>query len=153
MRQHILFLTLLTVTLTGCQTPLQGPEADLHAIATPDPVRQDAHFLPKSPPGPTPDQGQFRAWVPRDVSPNGDISEGHWLIISTTPPAVEMVEPARPMPRAPKLHIAPKPAAPSAPQVPVQPQAIPQVTPTPMLPTGALRGSQTPPLRSLLGGQ
>jgi hypothetical protein len=81
--------------------------------------------------------------VPRQVQPNGDTVEGHWLTFSLTPPAEEKLEPVKPMPRAPKAHFNAKPTVPAGPQVPnVTPQlGIPQatapvLTPTPVLPSG-----------------
>src|SRR5256886_4826713 len=75
-----LCLLLAGVSLTACTAPLQGPEADLHAIATPDPVPQVVRPVPQPAPGPPPAQGHFRAWVPRQVQPNGDTVEGHWIM-------------------------------------------------------------------------
>jgi hypothetical protein len=142
MTRHLALLALGALTLAACSAPLQGAEADLHAIATPDPVPQIVRAVPQPPPGPTPGQGQFRAWVPRDVAPSGDIIDGHWLTISATPPPVEVLEPVTPMPRAPKPHL----GAPSRPerqqasvQVPVQPQAAGHV---PLLPSPAFQGLQ-----------
>jgi len=112
MTRRLSLLALGGLALAACSAPLQGSEADLHAIATPDPVPQVVRAAPQPPPGPTPVHGQFRAWVPRDVAPSGDIIEGHWLTISATPPPVEVLEPAMPMPRAPRgiLGQKPKPA-------------------------------------------
>ncbi len=149
---HLLTLVLLTGALTACTAPLQGPEADLHAIATPDPVPQVVRTVPQPAPGPSPEQGHFRAWVPRQVQPNGDEVDGHWMTVSPTPPPTETLEPVKPMPRAPKTVVGAKPSAPPQPQGPAQPQMVPQATPTPVLPTGLLRGGQPSPLRSILGG-
>jgi len=142
MIRRLLFLACGPFVLVACTAPLQGSEADLHAIATPDPVPQVVRPVPKPPPGPTPEQGQFRAWVPRQVSANGDIIDGHWVTVSTTPPPVEVLEPATPMPRAPKPHLgaptrADRPQAPV--QVPAQPQAAGQI---PLLQSPALQGLQ-----------
>jgi hypothetical protein len=153
MRQRLLLFALALSTCTACTRPLQGPAADLHAIATPDPVAQSSRALPQPLPGPTPEQGSFRAWVPPQTSANGDQVQGHWLVISNTPPALETTEPAKPMPRAPKTHFGAKSPAQAPPQMPAQPQPVPPATPTPVLPTGLLRGSQAAPQRSILGGQ
>jgi hypothetical protein len=155
--QHFHTLVLLLAAFTACTAPLQGPEADLHAIATPDPVPQVVRPVPQPAPGPTPAQGHFRAWVPPQVQANGDTVEGHWIIVSTTPPAVEVLEPAPPMPRAPHPHLGGKQPAPQAPQVPVSQVPLP----TPVLPSGLvapdgqgmLRVPRVSPLRQTLGGQ
>ena len=143
MTRRLLILALGTLSLMACTAPLQGPEADLHAIATPDPVPQVVRTVPTPPPGPTPEQGQFRAWVPREVAPNGDSIEGHWITVSTTPPVVEVLEPVNPIPRAPKPHLGAtgRMERPQSP-VQVQPQASGQA---PVLPA-------TPSLSGLPGG-
>ena len=154
---HLRTLVLLTGALTACTAPLQGPEADLHAMATPDPVPQVVRPVPQPAPGPIPAQGHFRAWVPPQVHPNGDTVEGHWIIVSTTPPAVEVLEPATPMPRAPHSHLGVKPPAPQSPQVPISQMPLP----TPVMPSGLvspdgqglLRAPRVSPLRPTLGGQ
>ena len=149
----IMLVVLSLCSLTACSAPLQGPEADLHAIATPDPVsdvvRRVSPPAPPSVPGPTPAQGQFRAWVPREVAPNGDITEGHWVTVSATPPAVEVVEPAQPMPRAPKTVFGVKPTPLAPPQPPVlAPTTVPQATSQPMLPSSFFSQHGQTPLRS-----
>src|SRR5436853_5157133 len=96
---HAALCLVAVLSLAACTAPLQGPEADLHTIATPDLIPQVVRPVPQPAPGPTPEQGHFRAWVPREVAPNGDIIEGHWITVSTTPPALEVLEPATPMPR------------------------------------------------------
>jgi hypothetical protein len=132
-----LLLTILLLSCTACTPPLQGPEADLHAIATPDPVPQAVCTVPppapQPAPGPTPGVGRWRAWVPRQVQPNGDVTEGHWLDLGLDPPIVEVLEPVTPMPRAPKTHLGAKPTA--APSTASAPGAHAS-TPTPVLPSG-----------------
>ena len=129
MTRRLLLLTLGTLFLLACTAPLQGPEADLHAIATPDPVppavvraERPQQPVPQPAPGLTPEHGQFRAWIPKQVQPNGDEIQGHWLLISATPPPVEVLEPVTPMPRAPRTHFGtpgrpdrPQPSAPGLP--------------------------------------
>ena len=108
-------------------------------------------------PGPTPEQGHFRAWVPREVAPNGDMIDGHWITVSTTPPALEVLEPMQPMPRAPKTHVGAK----SPTQSPAQTPTSQATLPTPLLPSGllphdgqgTLRTPRMPLPRALLGGQ
>ena len=78
-RHPLLTLLLATLPLTACTAALTGPEADLHAIATPDPVPHAVRPAPHPAPGPTPGTGRWRAWVPRQVQPTGDVTEGHWL--------------------------------------------------------------------------
>src|SRR5262249_29209092 len=96
-------LVLVSVSLWGCVKPLQGPEADLAATAAPDPAPPPPapRVPPALPAGPVLGAGEFKAWVPPQVQPNGDRIEGHWLVISLTPPASETMEPVTPMPRAP----------------------------------------------------
>jgi len=153
MMRRSLVLVLALSTCSACTAPLQGPEANLHAIATPDPVPQVLRAVPQAAPGPTPGTGRWRAWVPRQVQPNGDVTEGHWLELSLESPAAEFLEPVTPMPRAPKTHFGAKSPAQAQQQLPGQPQTVPQATPTPVLPSGLLRGSQASPVRSILGGQ
>ncbi len=157
MTRRLWILALLTLPLTACTAPLHGPEVDLHAIATPDPVPQAVRTVPQPPPGPLPGAGRWRAWVPPQVQPNGDTIEGHWMTVSDTPPPVETVEPAVPMPRAPKVHLGQKPQ----PKVDAAHQVVPSAIPTPVLPSGLLPQetpglARTPRLtlpRGLLGGQ
>ena len=54
MRRHpLLTLLLATLPLTACTAALTGPEADLHAIATPDPVPHAVRPVPHpAPPRP-----------------------------------------------------------------------------------------------------
>src|SRR5712691_11461477 len=107
---HFLMSVLCVLLLVGCSVPLQGPPADLAALATPDPIPPAvARTIPQPPPGPVLATGQFRAWVPRQTQSNGDTVDGHWQTISLTPPLVEGLEPAMPMPRAPKTHVVAKP--------------------------------------------
>lgn len=104
--------------LTGCMPPpLQGPEADLAAIATPDPLPAKVIMPPKPAPGPPAPPGFFRAWIPRHTSAHGDSIDGHFATISTTPPAVQVAEPVHTIPRPPRAK-APKPKPPTL-QVPV----------------------------------
>ena len=133
-RCSLLILLLATLLLTACTAALTGPEADLHALATPDPVPTAVRPVPQPAPGPTPGAGRWRAWVPRLVQPNGDVTEGHWLDLSLDPPAVDVLEPVTPIPRAPKTHVGAK--RPAAPPTPVQTPAPPALTPTPVLPSG-----------------
>jgi hypothetical protein len=123
--------------LHGCK-PLQGHEADLATLATPDSVPKAVHILPQPPPGPVPAEGAFRAWVPRQVAANGDVIDGHWITVSLTPPAQEVIEPVKPMPRAPRMHVAPKPAGAPPQPVPPPPQASPPQNNPPLTPARAL---------------
>ena len=133
-RRPILTLLLATLPLTACTAALTGPEADLHAIATPDPVPHAVRPLPHPTPGPTLGPGRWRAWVLRQVQPNGDVTEGHWLDLSLDPPAVDVLEPVTPMPRAPKTHVSGR--RPTSPPPPAPIPAPPALTPTPILPSG-----------------
>jgi hypothetical protein len=151
-----MLLTLSALALTACAGPLHGPEADLASFATPDAASPTVRAMPQLPPGPRPEHGQFRAWVPPATSANGDSASGYWLMISTTPPAMETLEPVKPMPRAPKTHAPAKPAV-ASPQPPAPQVAQPQ----PVLPMGLSLGDvqgmsqnyRAPLSRSLLGGQ
>ena len=143
-RRPLLTLLLATLPLTACTAALTGPEADLHAIATPDPTPPAVRAVPHPVPGPTPGTGRWRAWIPRQVQPTGDVTEGHWLDLSLDPPAVDVLEPVTPMPRAPKTHVGGK--RPAAPPTPVQVPAPPALTPTPVLPSGGVPpDGQAPP--------
>ncbi len=153
MRAPRCLVVLGSLTLAACTAPLQGPPVDMAQVATPDPV--PVVVRPASPPLPAVGTGRWRAWVPRQVQPNGDTTDGHWLEISLTPPPVETLEPVKPMPRAPKTHLGAKsPAQP-------QPQAPQAATVTPVLPSGllpqdgpsALRLPRTPTPRLPVGGQ
>jgi hypothetical protein len=94
--------------LTACTPqPLVGPPVDLKTIAQPDPVVPPP---PEPPPVvvapsavPTPPPG-WRAWIPPTQAANGDTEEGHFVTISPQAPPVEEVEPAIPMPRAPRNY-------------------------------------------------
>src|SRR5262249_37627436 len=129
-------LLLISVSLWGCVKTLQGPEADLSAIAAPDPAPPSPapRVPPALPAGPMLSAGEFKAWVPPQVQPNGDRMGGHWLVISLTPPASETLEPAVPMPRAPKPFYGQKPA-PQGQQVPLAPGTpLPVPPPSPPAP-------------------
>jgi hypothetical protein len=91
--------------LSACAGPLQGPKADLAQIAAPDPVPVAVPAKASLAPA-LADPNRWRAWVPRQVQPNGDVVEGHWMTVSLTPPKEEVLEPARPIPRAPKVSAA-----------------------------------------------
>jgi len=153
MRSPRCLVVLGSLTLAACTAPLQGPAVDMAQVATPDPV--PVVERPVSPPLPAVGPGRWRAWVPRQVQPNGDTTDGHWLEISLTPPPVEMLEPVKPIPRAPKPHLGVK--QPTAPQ----PQTPHTATVTPVLPSGllqqdgqaALRLQRTPTPRLPVGGQ
>ena len=143
-RHPLLTLLLATLPLTACTAALTGPEADLHAIATPDPVPHAVRPAPHPAPGPTPGTGRWRAWVPRQVQPTGDVTDGHWLELRLDPPAVDVLEPVTPMPRAPKTHVGGK--RPAAPPTPVQIPVPSALTPTPVLPSGLVPpDGQAPP--------
>jgi hypothetical protein len=129
-----LCLCLTVLPLAACTAPLHGPEADLQAIATPDPGPQAVRALPQPAPGPPPGPGRWRAWIPRQVQPNGEVTEGHWLELSLEAPAVDVLEAVTPMPRAPKTHVGAR--HPASPQAPVQTPMSPALIPTPVLPSG-----------------
>ena len=148
-------LVLVATTLSAC-APLQGPSADLHQLATPDPrppaTRPVLTSLP--PLGP----GRWRAWILPQTAPNGDVVEGHWLELSTAPPVVEVLEPVKPLPRAPKVTFGKAPsvsAASASSQPPVTPSPSAPVSPQAVVPDGlgtVSRGGRTPAPRVILGG-
>jgi hypothetical protein len=128
------------LVLTACQ-PLQGPPVDLATIATPDPLPEPvrpAYVTPASTPG------TFRAWIPRQVTPEGDVTEGHWLALTLAPPVLEGLEPEKPMPRAPKGQPVKLPTG--------KGQTPALVAPGPELPARALPPGPPPELRALPGG-
>jgi hypothetical protein len=142
MTQTTSAILLLTSTLlcVSCGGPLQGAHVDLNDIARPTPVADIAPTPPpQPPPGPRPSPGTFRAWVPRDATPNGDVIEGHYLVISLTPPAVEAIEPAKIMPRAPRPYVGAKQPGTGVSQIPVipAPGGIPSGMIQPMDPAAA----------------
>lgn len=152
-------LALLTLTLSACAS-LEGPPADLHQLATPDPQLPAVRTVVQPAPGPTPGVGRWRAWLPTQRTPTGDVVEGHWLELSTEPPVVvETLEPVKPLPRAPKVAFGkaqPPPSShpPVAPSLAVAPPP-PVVSPQPVLPEGlgsVPRGVRSLSPRTPLGG-
>jgi len=144
MRRSLLPLLLMTLSLTACTAALTGPEADLHAIATPNPMTSVVRAVAQPAPGPTPGTGRWRAWVPRQVQPTGDVTEGHWLDLSLEAPTMEVMESVTPMPRAPRTHVGAK--RPGAPQTPVQMPVPSALTPTSVVPSGLVPpDGQVPP--------
>jgi hypothetical protein len=139
---------LLAVLMTAC-SPLQGPEIDMAHVATPDPIAEQVR--PAPPLTPPAGLGQWRAWVPRQTTREGDVTEGHWLTMSVAPPVIEVIEPEKPMPRAPKAPLT-KPQAPAARKPHDQTPAL--AAPTPVFPHAASPPASPPSgLRNLLGGQ
>jgi hypothetical protein len=63
----------------------------------------------------------LRAWLPRQVTANGDAVEGHWIEISATPPVVEQLAPDKPFPHAGPHIVHPTEARPTLP--PTKPAA------------------------------
>jgi len=119
-----LLLVSCLLGLVGCMKPIEGPPVDLVAIAAPDPLPTPPP-APKPAPGPQPGAGRWRAWIPRQVAPGGDVTEGTWLELSASPPVLENVEPSLPLPRAPKTPLVKKSVQASAPPVPVPPPPPP----------------------------
>lgn len=92
-----------------CTTTLQGDPVDLAAVATPPVVQMPAPTgPPASQPGVNVGRAIFRAWIPREVLANGDVTEGHFVEVSPLAPAEDVVVPAVHIPRAPK-HVSPTP--------------------------------------------
>jgi len=139
---RLVVLSLLLLLPAACTSVLQGEPVDLAVVATPTPPTPVAPPLPTLAPGPTPPAGSFRAWVPREVTANGDVIDGHYLLISATPPPTERVEPPVPMPRIPKpTRLKPKPS----------PKPVPQASPPAEGMPGPMRPEGQPPLPFLWG--
>ena len=131
-----ILLTLLTALaicaslfLVSCTATLRDEPHDLEVISTP-PAALIPAPLPPVVALPAPVSTIFRAWIPRDVSPNGDVVEGHYVEIGTAPLTPEAVALPYSIPRVPRQ---PSPASgagskvrypPKAPEVP-QPAELP----------------------------
>jgi hypothetical protein len=125
--------------VTACTPIVRGPDATLQTIATPDPVTPEVRVTTITMPGPTPGTGQWRAWMPAQTQPNGETTEGHWVTLSLEAPTLTVIEPVKPIPRAPKPVMTPKQPVIRRPAAQAPAPAIPQVTP--VLPSG-LTGPQ-----------
>jgi hypothetical protein len=151
--QTRVLLSLLTMGFLGC-APLQGPAVNLTTIATPDPIPEQMRPPPALTPPVTP--GTWKAWIPRYVSREGEVTDGHWQSLSLAPPVIEEMEPDKPMPRAPKTPMQ-KPQSSTATKGHEQTPAL--VAPTPVFPQGVpqqggmLQGQVPAHSRPLLGGQ
>jgi hypothetical protein len=139
MTTRMVTVVLLSSTLGACTPVIHGPPATLHTIAAPDPVTPEVQVtvvtLP-TPAGPTPGQGQWRAWMPTQVQPNGDITEGHWMTLSLDAPTLTVITPVHPMPRAPKPVLTPKQPVLKRSMAQTPPMMSPQGTPDLALPQG-----------------
>ncbi len=145
-------LALVTLTLSACAS-LEGPPADLHRLATPDPTPPAVRTVVQPTPGPTPGTGRWRAWLPPQRTPTGEVVEGHWLELSTDPPVLETLELVKPIPRAPTVTFGKAQPPLQPPPPPVAPAIV--VPPQPVLPdglSGVHRGVRTPGTRPPLGG-
>jgi hypothetical protein len=145
MRYRFFLLPVALGILTACAPMGLGPEVDLTTLATPDPLPPPPRALPPSLPGPTPGADQWRAWVPPEVTAHGDTIDGHFLLISRTPPPLETLEPSAPIPRAPKVHLSAKPKPPP-------PLAVPAPPLSPARPLSGGRASPGPLTLPTLGG-
>lgn len=121
-----LWLLPLVVGLMSCSQPFRDADIDLKQLTQPDPVPSVQPIAPSpvlvppaAPRGVVPG-GAWRAWVPRVVGANGDVIEGHYVEMSATAPAVEVLQPAKPMPRVPRSTF-PKAGSSVAVQVPSVP--------------------------------
>src|SRR6266850_3301205 len=101
MQYRSTFVFLAGLALTSC-APLEGPPLNLATVATPDPVPELVRPLPVVPSEAPPTQKIFRAWIPRQVSRDGEVTDGHWQTLSLAPPVLEVIEPDKSIPRAPK---------------------------------------------------
>lgn len=153
--KHLLLTAVPFLILSCTPAPYRDADVNLKQLTQPQSVVQPvAQPLPVPPPPPppvveTPPAGpeQWRAWVPRRVLPNGDVVDGHYINLSLTEPPLEVLEPAKPMPRVP--HGAPlKMGQP----IPAQKSTGPQLPPTP-LPAQPLSEAYPPlPVRPLPPG-
>lgn len=149
-----LILSGSTVLLVQCTPVLQGPPVDVATLGKPDlspepaPAPRTAPTPASMPPIAT---GAIRAWMPRTVSPNGDVTDGHYLDISPAAPRQEVTAPDKPIPRPPKGAL-PPPAVPkqkAGPAGPGGPPLEPRLPERPPLPRGSPgfpdSGSVVPP--------
>jgi len=109
----------------GCSPLLQGEPIDLAQVATP-PVVRTPPPLPGTSPVVDVSRARERAWVPREVFPNGDTVEGHYLEVSPQAPDEEAIAPAVHVPRAPKQVF-------SAPKASTKVRTLPAPSPEPPL--------------------
>lgn len=142
-------LAIIVLSMTGCTKVLQGPETNLEEVAVPKPLPEVV--TPKPPPGPSVSGDVFRAWEPGTTTANGDSRSGRWITLSTTPPELEVLKPAKPMPRMPRHAPPTKPTAGAA---PARERTSPAPTPSP---SSGMSGQpprlpSTPP-SALQGGQ
>ncbi len=117
---------------------------ELADIAVPKVVSEAGHATPPAPPlALSVHRDGFRAWIPRVVSPNGDVIEGHYVEVSDKAPTKELTPPDYVIPKAPKQIYRPPVkredvAAPrvTAPPLVSRPSALPasgsSVPPAPM---------------------
>ena len=126
----VLLLLVVALTSGGCTSVQQGPPIpEILPLTAPEPVPTPVPPpIPATVPGPAVAPQQFRAWVPPQVTAAGDRIEGHWAVISLTPPPAETLEPTKMIPRTPR-QVLPAKASPT-------PIARPQPAdmPTPVLP-------------------
>ena len=105
------------IVFVSCAAIQQGPPIELADVAVPTVVQERPPLtLPVPPPASLPRvRDAFKMWVPRFVTANGDVYEGHYVDVSDTAPQKELTKPDYEIPKAPK-HIArpqPKTASPS----------------------------------------
>lgn len=94
---------LLVAVLGGCAGAQEGPPVELADIAVPKVVSDAAKSPPPAPPlALSVHRDGFRAWIPRVVSPNGDVIEGHYVEVSDKAPTKELTPPDYLIPKAPK---------------------------------------------------
>ena len=100
-------LVLLSGALLGsCTAMHEGPPIDLAEIAVPK-IVSDAAIAPKpvlaplTPPA-VQTRGGFKVWIPRVVTPNGDVHAGHYVEVSDKAPQKELIKPDYEIPKAPK---------------------------------------------------
>ena len=113
----VVFLS--SVLLAGCTAVHEGPPVELADVAVPRVVSDAAKAAHKaaegtvSPPAapvsptpapamPPPSRGRFSAWIPRRVTPNGDVHAGHGVDVSNKEPQKELTKPPYEIPKAPK---------------------------------------------------
>ena len=134
------FWMVLPLVLAVSCTPRVGyrdDPIDIRTLAKPDEVQAPAvavtpvvvapqgAAVPASAPSGPMQGGPWRAWVLRQTQPNGDTVEGHYIEIAPVAPALEVIQPAKILPKAPWPQLGAKPQAPPQTGAPIPPPPPP----------------------------
>lgn len=121
---------LSTVVLVGCDAIQQGPPIELAPLVTPT-VLTETPPPPPAPPPPSPStlRTGFKVWVPRHVTRNGDVYEGHFIDVSDKAPSKELIKPDYEVPKTPKQVYRPAAKPPASGASPRSSQAPPPTPP------------------------